>query len=88
VDCWFIHVDAAVIDPSAGMRAGALPSSFLDTPADKGTGIARALAGMGIDPSHALGFGDSINDLPMFALLGYTVAVANAHPDLRHAADG
>lgn len=49
---------------------------------DKATGVARALAILGIDPSDTIGFGDMPNDLPMLALVGHPVAVGNAHPDV------
>lgn len=54
---------------------------------DKGTGITRALALAGITPDQAIGFGDARNDLPMFAVLGLAIAVADAHPDVIAAAD-
>lgn len=53
---------------------------------DKAAGVTRALAEVGIDPAHAVAFGDMLNDLPMFALCGYSIAVANAHPDVIDAA--
>ena len=53
---------------------------------DKAAGVTRALAEVGVDPAHAVAFGDMLNDLPMFALCGYSIAVANAHPDVIDAA--
>ncbi len=53
---------------------------------DKARGVTRALAAMGVDPAHAIAFGDMPMDLPMFAACGYSVAVANAHPDVIAAA--
>ncbi|HEX6445654.1 MAG TPA: HAD family hydrolase [Streptosporangiales bacterium] len=55
--------------------------------ADKAAGAGRALARLGIEPADAVGFGDAPNDLPMLALVGHAVAVANAHPDVLAAAD-
>jgi Cof subfamily protein (haloacid dehalogenase superfamily) len=52
---------------------------------DKSTGVARALSRLGVDPAEAIAFGDMPNDLPMFALCGYSVAMGNAHPDVRAA---
>jgi hypothetical protein len=54
---------------------------------DKASGLAQALDFVGIDPQHTMGFGDAPNDLPMFALVGHAVAVANAHPSVLAAAD-
>lgn len=54
---------------------------------DKGVGIALAAEHLGLDPATAIAFGDMPNDLPMFRSCGYGVAMANAHPLLRAAAD-
>ncbi|MGC5411182.1 HAD family hydrolase, partial [Streptomyces sp. DT225] len=42
---------------------------------------------LGVDPGTAIAFGDMPNDLPMFRSCGYGVAMGNAHPELRAAAD-
>jgi len=52
----------------------------------KATGVARALAWLGVAPADAIAFGDMPNDLPLFALCGHAVAVGNAHPDVLAAA--
>jgi len=36
---------------------------------------------------HVIGFGDNFNDLPLFEACDIKVAVANAHPDVKAAAD-
>ena len=55
---------------------------------DKGTGLAVVADAIGVDPADVLVFGDMPNDLPMFAWAGWgRVAVANAHPSVRAAAD-
>ncbi|MCX5142180.1 MULTISPECIES: HAD family hydrolase [unclassified Streptomyces] len=54
---------------------------------DKGAGVALAAEHLGLDPATAIAFGDMPNDLPMFSSCGYGVAMANAHPLLRAAAD-
>ena len=41
----------------------------------------------GIAAEEVVAFGDMPNDLPMLAWAGHAVAVANAHPDVRAAAD-
>jgi Cof subfamily protein (haloacid dehalogenase superfamily) len=53
---------------------------------DKARGVARALAAAGVEPAHAVAFGDMPMDLPMFTVCGYSVAVGNAHPDVIAAA--
>jgi hydroxymethylpyrimidine pyrophosphatase-like HAD family hydrolase len=55
---------------------------------DKATGVAVVVTTLGVDPHDVLVFGDMPNDLPMFAWAGFgRVAVANAHPLVRTAAD-
>ncbi|MFF2698769.1 HAD family hydrolase [Streptomyces cyaneofuscatus] len=54
---------------------------------DKGTGIAAAAELLGIGAEGTVAFGDMPNDLPMFRRSGHRVAMGNAHPELRAAAD-
>ncbi|MGW2846118.1 HAD family hydrolase [Streptomyces sp. NPDC001108] len=54
---------------------------------DKGTGLALAAAYLGVDPGASIAFGDMPNDLPLFRTAGHGVAMADAHPELRAAAD-
>jgi Cof subfamily protein (haloacid dehalogenase superfamily) len=53
----------------------------------KATALARLCERQDIDRRHVIAFGDMPNDLPMLAWAGHSVAVANAHPDVRAAAD-
>lgn len=53
----------------------------------KGTGLAVAAELLDLDPADAIAFGDMPNDLPMFGLVGHGVAMGNAHPALKAAAD-
>ncbi|MFE9299565.1 HAD family hydrolase [Streptomyces sp. NPDC006856] len=54
---------------------------------DKGTGLAAAAELLDIGAERTVAFGDMPNDLPMFAGSGLRVAMGNAHPELRAAAD-
>ncbi|MFP5487030.1 MAG: HAD family hydrolase [Acidimicrobiia bacterium] len=54
---------------------------------DKGTSLARLVAGLGRDATHVVAVGDMPNDLPMLRWAGHAAAVANAHPDLLAIAD-
>lgn len=54
---------------------------------DKGTGVLQGLAGLGLDPADVVCFGDAQNDLPMFGVVGRSVAVGNADPAVLAAAD-
>lgn len=52
----------------------------------KATGLARVAERYGVDPADIVAFGDMPNDLPMFAFVGQSVAMANAEPAVRAAA--
>ncbi|MGH8794819.1 MAG: HAD family hydrolase [Stackebrandtia sp.] len=54
---------------------------------DKGTGLAQVASQLGVEPRDVLVFGDALNDLPMFAWAGRSVAMAGAHPSVKAAAD-
>ena len=54
---------------------------------DKAERLQKYLAERGIDPAQVVYVGNDINDLPCFPLVGCAVAVADAMPDVLHAAD-
>lgn len=54
---------------------------------DKATGLARALAELGLAPRDAIGVGDAENDGDLLDACGLGVAVANALPSLKSRAD-
>lgn len=54
---------------------------------DKASGLAAALERLGILPRNAVAVGDGENDHALLTLAGCAVAVANAVPTLRQAAD-
>ncbi len=58
-------------------------------PADggKGEGIRRMLEHYHLEPAAALAFGDGDNDLEMLQAVGHGVAMGNASPQLKTAAD-
>lgn len=51
--------------------------------ADKGTALQALMGRLGLAPYDVACFGDENNDLPMFAVAGHRVAVANARPGVR-----
>jgi len=53
----------------------------------KATGLAAVATGLGLAPADVLAFGDMPNDVSMLRWAGRAVAVANAHPEARAAAD-
>lgn len=68
-----------------------VPTGFaihLCTPGiDKRTGVAAALEQRGIDPARVIVVGDAANDIPMFELCGFAVAVNDTHDGVTDAAD-
>jgi Cof subfamily protein (haloacid dehalogenase superfamily) len=57
------------------------------TGVDKGTALREVSAVTGISLEHVMVIGDSPNDLPMFEEAGLAVAVDNAMPEVKKAAD-
>ena len=53
----------------------------------KGSALTWLCAHLGIDQSATVAFGDSSNDVPMLMAAGDGVAVGNAAPEIRAAAD-
>ncbi|WP_306280565.1 Cof-type HAD-IIB family hydrolase [Frankia sp. AvcI1] len=73
--------DAVVTTSSVGLVEIAGPG------VSKAVALAELAAERGMTACDVIAFGDMPNDLPMFAWAGYSVAVANAHPDVLAAAD-
>lgn len=49
----------------------------------KGSAILQVLDLLGVDPTDAIGIGDSYNDVEMFEVVGISVAMGNAAPELK-----
>ena len=54
---------------------------------NKSLGLSIALQQRGIDPKRVIACGDAPNDLPMFNLVGFSVAVSDAYPEVVSSAD-
>ncbi|VVB87524.1 Phosphoglycolate phosphatase [uncultured archaeon] len=54
---------------------------------NKGTGLKRIAELMGLSAKDFVAIGDSPNDIEMLKASGFGVAVGNAHPDMKKAAD-
>ena len=54
---------------------------------DKGRVMREVLAQKNIAPEHVIYVGNDLNDLPCFEIAGWSVAVADAYPELIRAAD-
>jgi hydroxymethylpyrimidine pyrophosphatase-like HAD family hydrolase len=80
---------AATLDPAVyGWEIGY--TGWIDVMAPgvtKATGAAMLAQDLGIDPADVLAVGDGENDLPLFAWAGRSVAMGQAPPDVRAAAD-
>ena len=55
--------------------------------ANKGVALAMVAAKFGFSASETLAFGDSYNDIPMLTWAGLSIAVGNAKPETKAAAD-
>jgi len=53
----------------------------------KGPALKRLLEERNIDASRVIYLGNDVNDLPCFELAGWSVAVADAYPEVIRAAD-
>jgi len=54
---------------------------------DKGSGLRRLCAMLGVDPRRVMAVGDSENDIPMLQAAGFGVAMGNATDSLKAIAD-
>ena len=81
---------AALIREAQGVKIAVSWDRAVDViPANSGKGIAiaRVLAHFGLEASQAMAFGDSQNDLEMLRAVGVGVAMGNASPEAKAAAD-
>ena len=62
--------------------SGAHWVDVMSATADKGAGLARVQALLGVSPEQTAAFGDYLNDLSMLRAAGMSFAMANAHPDV------
>ncbi|MFT4186595.1 MAG: Cof-type HAD-IIB family hydrolase [Micrococcaceae bacterium] len=60
---------------------------FMSKNVDKSTGVAKVFEKLNIDPKDTVAFGDNGNDLGMIKYAGTGVAMHNAVPELKDAAD-
>ena len=60
---------------------------ILPVDASKARGILDVCAHFGIDAADCMAFGDGLNDLEMFDLVGYAVAMGDAKDELKQKAD-
>jgi hydroxymethylpyrimidine pyrophosphatase-like HAD family hydrolase len=80
----------AVVGPLAELSHSNSSEPLLEIAArgvSKATALAQLCEERGIGREAVVAFGDMPNDLPMLVWAGHAVAVANAHPEVRAAAD-
>lgn len=74
------------VNPVVRARARKLSVPVLHGVADKGSVLRDWCSTERIDPARVLYAGNDVNDLGCFEVVGWPVAVASAHPTVRHAA--
>ena len=80
----------ALVDAEPSLRrASSLPCNIeiTDRRAHKGAGLLWLCEHLGVAPQDCIAFGDGDNDLTMLAAAGDGVAMANAAPEVKAAAD-
>jgi YrbI family 3-deoxy-D-manno-octulosonate 8-phosphate phosphatase len=70
-------------NPVVSARAAKLKTAVLQSIADKGAALAGYCRERGADPHRVVFVGNDVNDLPAMRLVGYPIAVADAHPDVK-----
>ena len=73
-------------NPVVAARARKLQVPVLQGQTDKATALEGWLDERGLDPARVAYLGNDVNDLACLALVGWPVAVADAHPEIRRAA--
>ena len=82
--------EAALMARLPGCTSGRWHPAFCDitsADADKGKGLEAMAARLGLDISETMAFGDGGNDLPIIRCAGVGVAMGNAGPEVKAAAD-
>lgn len=74
-------------NPVVSARCAKLGVEAVQGILDKGTELRGLLQQRGLDPAQVVYVGNDVNDLPCFPLVGFAAAVADAHPEVRAAAD-
>lgn len=74
-------------DMVSAIMSGAGIVELLPLGLTKARGLSLAARRLGVAAAETIAFGDMPNDLPMLAWAGYGVAMGNAHPEVRAAAD-
>jgi N-acylneuraminate cytidylyltransferase len=86
-----IGVETVVIsketNPVVAARCRKMDVPYLQGEDDKATALKKILAERNIDSAQSIFLGNDVNDLPCFKLVGWSVAVADAWPEVTRQAD-
>ncbi len=82
-----VIVLSAEPNPVVAARCRKLGVEAIQGISDKGTVLAQLLSERGVPSERVVYLGNDVNDLPCFPLVGWSVAVADAHPDVLLKAD-
>lgn len=85
-ELWPNYRDRVNIFDSIG-PAGKIIITITSRKADKGAALKCACVHMGIAPERVIAFGDAENDLSMFDVAGFSVAMGQAEQSIKDAAD-
>jgi YrbI family 3-deoxy-D-manno-octulosonate 8-phosphate phosphatase len=75
------------VNPVVASRCRKLKLPFLQGIEDKGSALENVLKEHGLSPQQVAYLGNDTNDLPCFQLVGWAVAVADAHLEVKRQAD-
>lgn len=87
LDRTFSVEDAMGIVEESGIPVSLVDSKYSYHLAQKGvnkaSGLAIALSSIGIVPDECIAIGDSVTDVPLFEICGYSIALKNAEDDVK-----
>lgn len=82
-----VMVVSREVNPVVAARCKKMNVPCLQAVTDKGSALKKLFDDRKIDPSTVIYMGNDTNDLPCFPLVGYSVAPADAHPEVLRRAD-
>ena len=82
-----IHILSTETHPVVSARARKLGLPVTHGEMDKASILEKLLTKEGVAGEHVVYVGNDVNDLPCFPLVGFAVAVADAHPRVKREAD-
>jgi len=71
------------VNPVVAARAAKLQIPVLHGQSDKGQALKEWMAAEGLDPNRVAYVGNDVNDLGCLRMVGWPIAVANAHPQVQ-----